>query len=349
MRILQVMAGRRHGGAEAFFERLVIALARAGVEQRIVIRRDEGRAARLRQAGLSPVEMRFGGPFDIMTRWRLARQLRQFQPDVALTWMSRATSALPVRSAAGDKAVRVGRLGGYYDLKYYRHCDHLIANTSDIVAYIRRSGWPEERVHYLPNFVDPAPAAAADRDAMGVPRDAILALALGRLHPNKAFDTLLAALARAPRIYLWLAGEGEQRATLEALVKRFGLEARVKFLGWRDDVAALMAASDLVVCPSRHEPLGNVILEAWAHRRPVLAAASAGPAGLIANERTGLLVPVDEVEALAAALTRLAEDRGLRDRLAAGGHEAYLAEFTEPAVVTRYQQFFEKIVRECAV
>jgi glycosyltransferase involved in cell wall biosynthesis len=108
-------------------------------------------------------------------------------------------------------------------------------------------------------------------------------------------------------------------------------------------VAGLLAAADFLVCPSRHEPLGNVVIEAWAAGRAVLAAAAAGPSELIAEGESGLLVPVDDVPALAGALRRLAGDPALRARLAAAGHAAYLAQFTEAAVVRRYRDFFATV------
>lgn len=343
--MLQAIAGQRQGGAEAFFERLVAALQRGGVEQRVVIRSDAPRADRLRRAGLDTQEVAFAGTLDVGTRLRLACSLHAYRPDVVLSWMSRAAAMMPPRWLAGDRAVRVGRLGGYYNLKYYRGCDHLVGNTQDIVDHIRRRGWPPDRVHYLPNFADVTAAPPASREALQTPADAVVALALGRLHLNKAFDVLLDAVAATPGLYLWLGGDGELRGELEAQISRLGIGSRVRLLGWRDDVPALFAASDIAVCPSRHEPLGNVILEAWAHRRPVVAAASAGPAALIGNEQTGLLVPTDDVASLAGAFQRLIGDAGLRARLAAAGRAAYDAGFTEEAVVRRYVDFFQAVTR----
>src|SRR3546814_2771750 len=66
-------------------------------------------------------------------------------------------------------------------------------------------------------------------------------------------------------VWLWLAGEGPRRRALMQQAARLGLGDRVRFLGWRDDVAALLRAADVFLCPSRHEPLGNVVIEAWAH------------------------------------------------------------------------------------
>src|SRR5262249_2941813 len=156
------------------------------------------RAGRLRDAGLAPVELGFRGPLDLLTGPRLRGRLRRFAPRVAVAWMSRAAAAAP----RGDW-VLAGRLGGYYDLGYYRHCDHLIGNTRGIADWIARQGWPAERVHYLPNFSpDMAGAAPVSRSELGVPDGVPLALALGRLHRNKAFDVLIHALARLPRLHL---------------------------------------------------------------------------------------------------------------------------------------------------
>ncbi|MDP6805062.1 MAG: glycosyltransferase, partial [Rhodospirillales bacterium] len=131
MRVLQAMAGAAMGGAEAFFSRLVPALGRAGVEQRVVIRRNADRARGLRAADLDVVELPFGGALDIYTPIQFKRQIANFQPDVVLSWMNRASAMCP----RGD-FVHVGRLGGYYDLKYYASCDHLIGNTEDIVFHL---------------------------------------------------------------------------------------------------------------------------------------------------------------------------------------------------------------------
>lgn len=338
MRILQAMAGAPFGGAEAFFERLVLALHRAGLEQHVLIRRNAKRAGMLRGHGVSVAELPFGGAFDIKTRLGFRHHLRRFKPDLALTWMNRATRFCP-----SGKFVHAARLGGYYDLKYYRRCDHLIGNTQDIVDYLLAKGWPAERAHYLPNFVAESKAPPASRQEHFTPANAPLILALGRLHENKAFDVLLQAVAKVPEVYLWLAGDGPLRGALEAQAERLGIKPRLRFLGWRDDTAALFAAADIFVCPSRHEPLGNVVIEAWAQGVPVVATASQGPAALITHRANGLLAPVDDVQGLAEAIRAMLHEPGLADELGAAGRRAYERDFTEAAVVARYLAFFEKV------
>lgn len=343
MHVLQIMAGAAHGGAEGFFERLVVALSRDGLEQGVAVRPHGARLERLRAQGVVADGFGFGGPLDLRTRLGLLRLIRRTRPRIIVSWMNRATVALPPPVLL-PKLVRVGRLGGYYDLKYYRRCDHLVGNTQDLVDYMRAHGWPAERAHYLPNFPDARPAAAAiDRASLGTPDGVPLILALGRLHTNKAFDLLLAALVGAPEVHAWIAGEGPERAELEARIAGLELGGRVRLLGWREDVAALLAACDLLVVPSRHEPLGNVVLEGWAQRRAVLATASQGPAQLITDHLTGRLVPVDDAAALARTMSALLADPAARTRLAEAGHAAYLDGYAEPAVVRQWRDFFTKI------
>jgi len=221
----------------------------------------------------------------------------------------------------------------------------LIANTQDIAAYLVRNGWSPTQVHYLPNFVPEPNEVAVSRSSLTTPPDVPLALALGRLHHNKAFDVLLTALADVPGAYLWIAGEGELRSSLEREARRLGIAERVRFLGWREDYAGLLAAADILVCPSRVEPLGNVILEAWASGRAVVATKSQGPKRLVTDHETGLLVPIDDSDALAFAVRRLSENIKLRAKLGKAGREAYEVQYSERRVSGLYRDFFESIAR----
>jgi glycosyltransferase involved in cell wall biosynthesis len=336
MRIAQVMAGAPIGGAEAFFERATIALHHAGDVVLPIIRRDADRAARLRNAGLQPVELAFGGAFDFLTGPRMSRALQAFKPDVVMAWMQRAARFTPK-----GPWVLVGRFGGYYDVKYFRHCDHLVANTHDLVRAITAEHWPPARVHYLPNFVeDFAGSAPANLPAASsTPR----LLAMGRLHPNKGFDVLLRAVALLPRGHLYLAGAGPEEAALRALAAELGIMDRVSFLGWRRDIGALLAAADMFVCSSRHEPLGNIVLEAWSAAKPVIAAAAQGPSELISHGKDGVLVPREDAPALAATIASLAESPERAAALAAAGRAHFTVTFAEAPVIARWQRLLAEL------
>lgn len=348
LRLLQAMAGAEHGGAELFFERLVLALHRHGVQQHVLIRQNAERKGKLVDGGLAPVELAFGGRFDVFTGRRFAREIKRFQPQVVLTWMNRATRFCPPKAKTGVDFVHVARLGGYYDLKYYQRCDHLVCNTHDLVDYVIKEGWPAERAHYLPNFVDERTCAPASRRDYYTSETTPLLFTLGRLHENKGFDTLLKALARTNDINLWIAGDGPERQNLEQLAHELGVKPRVRFLGWRDDAPALHAAADLFVCPSRHEPLGNVVIEAWAQKKPVLATASQGPSALIEDGVNGLLTPIDDPVAMAEAIRNAVRAPDRLKALAQAGYDSFRSAYTEDIVVRRYADFFLKVSGLCA-
>jgi glycosyltransferase involved in cell wall biosynthesis len=340
MRIAQIMAGAPNGGAELFFERMTTALARAGQDITPIIRREAGRGSRLRAAGLDPVELRFGGPLDFFTKPKIRRALQARKADIAIAWMSRAAAHLPTGAWTN-----IGRLGGYYDLKYFRACKYLVGNTHGIVDYITGTGFPRDHAQYLPNFVDDfAAEEPASREALGIPEGAKLMLGLGRLHAVKGFNTLIRAAALLPDVYCVIAGEGPERAALTRLIGELGLGARVKLLGWREDSGALLKAADIFVSSSRHEPLGNMVLEAFSAQTPVLAAKAEGPVEIIRHGEDGILVPINDPEALADVAKTMLDDTRLRVKLALSARQRFVEEFSEKTVVAAWMAFLEKIV-----
>ena len=342
MRVLQAMAGAPVGGAETFFTRLACALGRKGLEQRVLIRRDGAREAMLKDAGVAVATARFGGALDLFTGRRFRREIRRFGPDIVVTWMNRATAYCPKRRRGGG-FVHLGTPRGYYDPKYFRRCDHLVVATVDLRRFYEDAGWPRSKIHVIPNFAPDETAPPVSRESLATPEGAPVLLAMGRLHENKAFDVLIRAMSFMPDCYLWLAGDGPLADSLRRLAEQGGVAHRVRFLGWRDDTAALFAACDIFVCSSRHEPFGNIIVEAWAQRVPIVAASSEGPGTLVENGASGVLVPVDDAMALAAAIRRLVAEPTVAASLAAGGRAAYEAGFTEDAVVSRYLDLFARL------
>ena len=339
IRLLQTLAGAEKGGAELFFVRLAEALARAGVQQQVVMRNHPAMVARLRAAGVPVTFARFGGLLDFSTRRVIRTVAGAFRPQIALSYMSRATKFTP----RGGHLL-VARLGGYYDLKYFRHCDHLVGNTPDLVEYLVREGWPRERASVISNFVDERPGEPLPRSAFDTPEGVPLLVAAGRLHPNKAFDTLLRAVALVPGAHLWLLGEGPERARLTALAAELGIAGRVRLPGWQEEVQPAIRAADVFLVPSRHEPLGAVVLEGWMARRPVVATASQGPSWLIRDGETGLLVPIDAPQALATAVQGLLADPVRAAALASAGRAALERDFTEQAVVGHYLELFHRLI-----
>jgi glycosyltransferase involved in cell wall biosynthesis len=281
---------------------------------------------------------RFGGAISFWDHWRYRSSLKSFHPDVVLTFMNRATKLTP----PGDYKL-VSRLGHYYDLKYYRHCDYWVGITPGICDHLIQGGMPAERVVHIPNFVDENRAEPIARNSFDTPSDQPIILAFGRLHVNKGFDVLLRALALMDNGVLWLAGSGPEEMALKQLATELGVSKRVRFLGWRNDVNALLATADVFVCPSRHEGLGSILLEAWYHGCPVVAANSQGPRDIISSEVDGLLVPIDDSKALAGAVGRLLANENEGELLKNAGYSQYQKSYSKTIIIEQYKEFLSNI------
>ena len=335
MSVLHLLGSSGDGGAETYFTSLVQALQQTDVRQAAAVRAHPGREQALARAGVGTTVLPFGGVFDRTTGRRVAKLAAAQGAHVLLAWMNRAARHTPQGGWA-----RVGRLGGYYDLKYYRGFDALVANAVDIRDWIVRQGWPAETVLHIPNFASDQKATPLLREELDTPDKAPLLLAMGRLHPAKAHDVALRALKELPDAWLWIAGSGPLEAPLKALARDLGVHERVRFLGWREDAAALYRTADVCVFPSRYEPLGNVVIQAWAQGVPVIAAASQGPSALICHGEDGLLFPVDDPHALARQVRRVLEERPLRFQLVENGRSRVEAEFSEAAVVQQWRELY---------
>jgi len=341
LRLLTAMGSSRVGGMEEFFVSFCRAMRRAGVTVHAVIRKDNAPVYGndLAAAGVSFETLIFEPQLNPWSRFRLRGIAKRFRPDVALTFASRASTCMP----RGDY-VTLGRLGGYYGIGAYKRCDHLVCNAPDIVRHVVDGGWSADRVSLIPNFPRADDGPPIERDAFDTPRDVPLALALGRLHQKKALDILLQAAARIPRLWVWIAGEGEERKRLVELAQRLGIADRVKFLGWQRNRAGLFAAADLCVYPSRHEPFGNVVLEAWAYRKPLVTADASGPAWLVHHGEDGLVVPMDNAEKLAEAIDAVISSEAVANRLVENGTIRIRDEFSEDAVIGQYLDLMRTLI-----
>lgn len=341
MRILHIMAGAPEGGAENIMLESVLALAEAGHEQHVVTRdNNDFRAESFRKAGIGVDFAGFSNAWPFPTRGVINKAITAFRPDVIECWMGRAGQFAP----AAHRARSIGWYGGYYKLERFRNCEWHIGLTKDLLRHIREQGVPENRSGIVHTYAEFEGAEPTDRATLDTPADAPVALALARLHWKKGLDTLLDATAKVPGLYVWIAGEGPIEAELKEKCTKLGLDDRVRFLGWRNDRGSLLAACDFVAFPSRYEPFGTVTVDAWAGRKPLIAADADGPAAYVENEVAGLLIPKDDVDALATAMSRVISEPGLAEKLVAGGTAAYEAQFTKAAFVRDSEAFYARVL-----
>lgn len=349
---LHIIGGKKLGGAERFFIRLVNALDQRG-EAVSALTVAGGEIDRAVRAGVPRRHAPLAGVWDVWSRHLIRRAVRLDAPAIVQTYMGRATRLTHLPSGRG--VTHVARLGGYYNLHGYHHAHAWVGNTRGICDYLIRAGLPANRVFHIGNFADPAPPVPAAqlhelRREWQIPDDARVVLGLGRLHPNKGFADLLTAFAALPGeiggqpLRLVMVGDGPLRATLHAQAAQLGIAARAIWTGWQYDPAPWYQLADVFVCSSRHEPLGNVILEAWANGVPVVSTRSEGPLELIEDGADALLGnladPADLAQKIRSALTLPEQER---HRMIGAGRAKIIAQFSEKAIVDAYLELYRTL------
>jgi len=216
--------------------------------------------------------------------------------------------------------------------RWYPTARRIVVQTQKVADFYAALGL--RRLSLIPNPVELLPAVAHRSGG------SLLWLAVARMSPEKGVDLLLEAWARSrqrERAKLRILGDGAQRAALEALADALGIRHTVEFAGFVSDKAPHWAEASAFVLSSRHEGFPNALCEAMAAG---LACVSfdcpSGPAELIRDGENGLLVPAENVDGLAAAMDRVADDAALRERL---GREAVhiIETLGLPGIVDRWE------------
>lgn len=312
------------GGAERATARLLAGLQARGHRVRLFCN-DALVAERAAALGVATERLPLGGDVALPDALRFARRLRRERPDALLvgTFKKLWLAALAARLARVPRVVaRVGLetdtpRSAKYRFVLARWVDAVVVNAARVrPAYLALPGWTEARVPVIPNGVVPPERTrppGALRQLLGLAPDAPVVGAVARLARQKRLDRLLRALARLPaEVHCVLAGDGEERESLQALARELGVAERAHFLGARDDVGDVLAALDLFVLCSEREGLSNAMLEALAAGVPVVSTPVSGADDALApcadGRAPGVIVPFDEA-ALADALRRLLADR----------------------------------------
>lgn len=356
MRSVHIIGSRLCGGAERFYLRLTQALAERGHEVLCVtqptseLNSDISSKARHRAVKMRSV-------IDPIARARIGSSVKGFNAQIVQTYLGRATRLTHLNSSRKG-AVHIARLGGYYAPKGYRHAHAWIANTRGIRDYLVSQGFASERVFHIGNFVEPAQSMDSTeldriRQELQIEANAWIIVCVGRLHRNKAFDVMLSAFARLPEIIesrplrLIIVGDGPERENLSEQAQQSGIAKRIRWTGWQQQTEAYIKMADVFVCPSRHEPLGNIILEAWNQGVPVLATDTGGPSELIVEGSNGTLASVEDADNLADKLQTLLEaEPQYRQSLAAGGLETLASDHDKEVVVQTYLDLYARLHNE---
>jgi glycosyltransferase involved in cell wall biosynthesis len=226
--------------------------------------------------------------------------------------------------------------------------DRFLPVSRHVEGELVSEGIPAGKLGLIRNGIDPqqfqVPRDPDLRTALAGDSPAPVVLTAARLAPQKALDVLLGAAALVPEAVFLLAGEGPERPALEARAAELGISSRVRFLGARRDIAELLAISDLFVLPSLVEGLPISILEAMAGAKPVVATRIGGTDEVVVEGETGLMVPVGDTEALAAAIRRILGDPDLAWRLGQSGRTRVQREFSLAGMIAAVDATYEEML-----
>jgi L-malate glycosyltransferase len=238
-----------------------------------------------------------------------------------------------------------------------RRGDRVVA-VGDAVreALINNEGIAADRVDVIHNGVPlekfdrliTASERQCIRSAMGLDVDDFVLMQVARLDYLKDHATAIRTMERVanqcPRARLVIVGDGPERHSIQELTSQRTLGGHVHFLGQRDDVPSLLAASDAVLLTSISEGIPLTLIEAMAAARPVISTQVGGVDEVVINERTGLLSPSGDAESLARHILRLACDSDLGKRMGQLGQERAATHFSERRMHDRYKMCYEDMI-----
>jgi starch synthase (maltosyl-transferring) len=291
----------------------------------------------------------------------LARAFRDFRPALVQSFLFHANVAARLAALLAGRpwvvgGLRVAEREQQWHLKLDRATAWLSSGSVCVSEGVRRFSvetgrLAPDRLAVIPNGIDPRPferASKAERAFLGVPETAHLALYVGRCEIQKGLHFLLEAarivLQSLPDWHLAIAGDGPDRSVFQRVTTGPPFHDRLHWLGRRDDVPALLKAADVLVLPSLWEGMPNVVLEAMAARRAVVATAVEGSEDLVVPGETGWLVPPGDPPRLAEALVEAASDPERLRQFGEAGYARVRASFTLEAVIGAYDRLWSAVL-----
>ncbi|MHB0997328.1 MAG: glycosyltransferase [Elusimicrobiales bacterium] len=320
---------------------------------------DETLAGEFESAGAKLVMLRARRYLDLAAWRRLFRLLRELKPDIVQTNLPELSVPVRVFSVLAGAAKVFHAVQNPFSSEpwYWRLLNLLTLRLCAGLAYSSRSimeeaalpGWAVPAITLVIQngmAIAPAPAGAREelRSTLAIRPEETAICCVARLCGQKGQDILLAAAARlvgeGRKIKVLLAGDGETEPELRAMTERLGLAGKVLFLGRRDDIPSVLAASDIYAGPSRWEGLGLALGEAMLAGKPCAASAISGHADILFDGVTGLAVPKEDMAALAGAIASLMDDPGRGSKLASAGGELISREFSVGAMAEKYMRTY---------
>lgn len=357
----------RAGGAERCLAQVAARIDRARFSPRVVALAGpppEGQRQLVERLAAAEIPVEFLGAERIWQAPRVVRQLaavlRERRIELLQTFLfhANAVGAIAARRAAIPRLVagiRVAERHAAWHRWVQRglasRCDRIVCVSDDVARFSAQHGLPAEKLVVIPNAVDLEALDAlpkVDLADLGVRRGRSAICAIGRLDRQKRVDRLLAALAAEPRVWerhdLLLLGDGRQRSALERQVREMGIADYVQLLGWRDDAVGILKSCDLLVHAAQWEGMANVVLEAMACSRAVVAMTAEGMGQLLGPAAEAQVVAADEPKAFARRVVQLLADPAARNALGVDNRRRVASHFGLQPMVAQYEDLYSELL-----
>jgi glycosyltransferase involved in cell wall biosynthesis len=370
LRILQISSAQSLGGGERHLADLANGLVVRGHDVHVVLRPNSPLVEELHEAAKKNIHtLPLRNSLDAKSAQALARLVRKNKIEIIHAHMARdyPLAAYASRRNPGSKLIITRHvlfsLNQLHRITLSRAARIIAVSQAVASQLLADAIVPAEKISLVLNGIDTARFMKAreefDRgkflESWKLPADTLLVGTVGELSPLKGPEEFLRAAAQVvqqlPGAYFIIAGidhspGGKHKKRLVQLIEELQLTSQVKLVGWLEDLAQLYCALDVFVSASHTESFGLAIVESMASSTAIVSTETEGAREIIRSGETGLLVPISDVDKLAAAILVLLKEKALRVRLGTAARQAALANFGLERMIVETEEIYRAEIQE---
>ncbi len=253
--------------------------------------------------------------YDFLTLWRLKKIITKYKPDIIITHGNRAHYMM---SKIARETPVIG-VSHNYSFDYIIKCDFIITVNKDMISELIKLNYAAQNIYHIPNMIKvPKTLNNQDFKFHNIPIIGVIA----RLEKTKGIDSFINSLylLKSQNILFKakIAGDGPERDNIKSLISKLGLDNEVELMGWTEKKDFYYNV-DIVCLPSRVEPFGLVILEAFMYGKPLITSNATGPMEIITDKKDALVFKIEDYEELASNIIAIINDKNLTKKLIKNG------------------------------